>query len=249
MLNSKRLAGSGTKGDRLCNYCGKHSKAFTSSGLDVPIIQELQIKSAGYRSEAICPHCQSKDRERTLLFFLERMTSFFEQTEQKVLHIAPEAKLAEKLKAFLPQGNHYDADLNPENATHEIDITTIPFEDETFDVVICNHVLEHIPDDALAMRELRRVLKHGGFALLQVPISLEIFKTVEDFSITDPVGREAAFGQVDHVRVYGRDYVTRLSRSGWNVRMYYALDFLSAEEIEQFSLIEDEPVFYCEKVN
>ena len=248
-LKRKRLAGNGKKGERLCNYCGNQSKAFTPTGLNVPIIRELNIKSAGTRSQAICPHCLSKDRERTLLFFLERMTGFFEDNNKKVLHMAPEALLSKTIKEFLPENDYYDADLNPEHATHKVDVTAIPFKDKTFDVVICNHVLEHIPDDLLAMGELRRVLKDDGFAILQVPISFTIAQTIEDFSITDPSGREAAFGQVDHVRVYGRDYVTRLSRSGWNVRMYFALDFLSLEEIERYSLIEDEPVFYCEKEN
>lgn len=229
-----------------CNFCEQSSKSFLEDGIDLPIIEEWEIHCAGKRSNALCPNCESKDRERTLLFFLEEMTDLFEQEYPKILHIAPEKELKKVFKEEF-KDSYTNADLNPELADVELDITKISYPKEKFDVVICNHVLEHIPEDIQAMTELNRILKPNGFAILQVPISFKTAKTIEDFSITSPEDREKAFGQFDHVRIYGRDYVNRLELAGWEVQLYYPEDFLSKEEIREYALIPQEPIFYCQK--
>ena len=113
-------------------------------------------------------------------------------------------------------------------------VTKIPFSDDYFDAIICNHVLEHVVDDSKAMTELFRVLKPGGWAILQVPISMVLEETYEDFSIVDPQHREQAFGQADHVRIYAKDYETRLALAGFKVRIF---DWTS--EIDKFGGIKN----------
>jgi len=126
-----------------------------------------------------------------------------------------------------------------------MDITNIPYEDNSFGVILCSHVLEHIPDDRKAMRELYRVLKPGGWAILQVPIIRD--KTFEDFSITKPEDRERVFGQWDHVRAYGKDYRDRLEKAGFKVRVDDYVKRLGADKIKKYALKENEDIYYCEK--
>lgn len=254
-LGAKKTAHRGIhRGDGLvCNFCGKSSKSFLESGNDFPILEKWAVQSTGKRNNALCPNCDSKDRERTLKFFLERNTKLFDNKTQKnkqhkILHIAPEKELSQLLKKQF-KDNYVSGDLDPEAADQKIDITKIDFSENSFDAIICNHVLEHIPKDNQAISELYRVLKPGGFAILQVPISFNTAKTIEDFAITSPAGREEAFGQFDHVRIYGRDYVNRLEQGGWEVRLYYPEDFISEAAIQQYALIEGEPIFYCEKTD
>ena len=120
------------------------------------------------------------------------------------------------------------ADIESPLAKVKMDIHEMPFEDNKFDVVLCNHVLEHVADDMKALAEIKRVLKPGGWAILLVPF----FKPVPDItfsdnSITNPREREKIFGQSDHVRKYGKDYSTRLAMSGMEVdedKFAFALD-------------------------
>jgi ubiquinone/menaquinone biosynthesis C-methylase UbiE len=121
------------------------------------------------------------------------------------------------------------------------------YPDSTFDVVICCHVLEHIPDDKKAMSELFRVLRPGGWAVLQVPIGRAIDKTYEDASITDPKLREKAFGQHDHVRVYGMDYKERLGKAGFSVATYNCLELFGEDIVKRHALEPREDVYMCKK--
>nr|WP_289847887.1 class I SAM-dependent methyltransferase [Aliiglaciecola lipolytica] len=150
--------------------------------------------------------------------FLKHQTSLLSDNI-KVLHFAPETVLSRKLKSIF---SHYiTADLNAKNVDMTIDMTDIPFPDEHFDLIIANHVLEHIPDDKKALNELKRVLKSmSGLAILQVPISLNSEQTYEDFSIDTDEGRLHAFGQEDHVRLYGNDYGDRLKQAGFDVQVF-----------------------------
>jgi ubiquinone/menaquinone biosynthesis C-methylase UbiE len=127
------------------------------------------------------------------------------------------------------------------------DITNIPFEDNSFDIIICNHVLEHIPDDRLAMSELYRVMKKGAWAILQVPIDYNRETTYEDFTITTPEGREKFFGQNDHVRIYGRDYPDRLKSVGFSVMEDDFIKSFSEEEISKFVFTPSELIYFCKK--
>ena len=139
--------------------------------------------------------------------------------------------------------NYISGDLNPLVADRKIDITDINFENNYFDFIICNHVLEHIVDDQKTMRELFRVLKPEGFAILQVPISRKAKETFEDFSITTPGEREKYFGQKDHVRIYGKDYKNRLESIGFKVELYDIKKDLGIQDIKKFGLNEEEILY------
>lgn len=176
-----------------------------------------------YEVDNLCPGCLSLQRHRLLLLYLlgeTRITS----KDLKVLHFAPEEGLKLKLAAIAGPG-YVSIDAHPLSIAEVIgDITAIPFDGDTFDLIICSHVLEHVVDDRGAMRQLARVLRPGGHALLLQPIHDELPKTIEDPTITSPRERLRAFGQLDHVRIYGRDFVPRLEEVGFTVTM---LDYLS----------------------
>ncbi len=198
------------------------------------------------RDNALCPSCLSLERHRVLWLYLKQETDFF-TAPLKVLHVAPELsfmKRFEKLKNL----DYITADIESPLAKVKMDVHDIPFPENTFDVIFCNHVLEHVQDDLKVMSEFKRVLKPGGWALLQSPwYPDEMAVTDEDTSITDPKERERRFGQNDHVRKYGADYPERLSRSGLKVT---GIDFVSTlpEEIQKkYALPITEIVFVGRK--
>ena len=159
----------------------------------------------GYRY-ALCPRCHSTDRERLVYWYIINKTKILNSSKNiRLSHIAPEKNLQKILKSF-SHIKYISGDLNPLVANRKIDITNINFGNDYFDFIICNHVLEHVQDDRKAMSELFRVLKPGGEAILQVPISKYNKETFEDFSIILSEEREKYFGQKDHVRIYGKDY-------------------------------------------
>lgn len=147
----------------------------------------------------------------------------------------------------MPNLDYISADLDSPLAMVKMDITNILFENNSFDVILCSHVLEHIIDDNKAMRELFRVLKPGGWAILQTPIDLKLDKTFEDHSIVSPEERERFFGQSDHVRIYGRDYVNRLLKAGFEVTVESYPKDLSPNIIKKHVLSENEDIFFCTK--
>jgi len=207
-------------GDRYaCPLCASGLKKLLPMGLKLPVLEEKHVIGGGYRLNALCPVCDSSDRERLVYLWLKQKTDLLDRP-QRILHLAPEPSLS---ALFLRMKNpgYLTGDLMNPAAMVRIDVTRIPYDDGHFEAVICNHVLEHVPDDAKAMRELRRVLKPGGRAVRQVPISATRAESYEDDSITDPTGREAAFGQIDHVRIYGHaDYPERLRRAGFDVSIF-----------------------------
>ncbi len=216
-------------GSRYCPVCERWSVRFRSYGY---------VK----RKDAACPHCGSLERHRLVWLHLARATNLFDGQPKKVLHVAPEGSLEPRLKGVLGEG-YLSADLEP-GAMVQMDICDIHYPDESFDVVFCSHVLEHVPDDRRAMRELRRVLKPSGFAVLQVPISVE--QTVEDPSVKDPAERMRRFGHPDHVRRYGRDYPDRLRESGFQVTIKDPRDIVDDSELVPFGVSEiREQVYHC----
>jgi len=164
------------------------------------------------RLNALSPGTLSLERHRQMWLYLQRETDFF-SAPLKVLHIAPEQEFLRRFKK-LPNLDYISADLFSPIVDVKADLLDLPFEDNSFDVVFCNHVLEHIEDDHQAMRELYRVLRTGGWGILQVPLKNANQETYEDFTITDPKERQKHFGQYDHVRWYGMDYFTRLADAG-----------------------------------
>ncbi len=197
------------------------------------------------RENALSPGTNSLERHRLMYLYLKRDTDFFE-APKKVLHVAPEQCFHGRFKKM--DNLDYDtADLNSPIADYSIDIHNIPFDDNTYDVVFCNHVLEHVTDDQKCMSELCRVLKPGGLAIMQVPYIPEQEKTVEDPTITDPKERERLFGQYDHVRKYGKDYADRLEKAGFKVTKVEMEKELTEEEFERYRLPKGEPLYVCSK--
>lgn len=202
-------------------------------------------EGAAVRPYARCPRCQSLERHRLLWLYLRERTDLL-TAKRSVLHFAPEFFFQQKFSR-LPNLHYVAADLNPIMGMQRMDVTAIPCEDATFDVVLCNHVLEHVPDDRRAMREIFRVLKPGGWAILQTPFEADRAQTYEDPSITSPAARIAAFGQEDHVRIYGRDYKDRLEEAGFEVIVdSYTRDMNEAERA-RYGLMAEEDVFMCKK--
>ncbi len=201
------------------------------------------------RKNALSPSTLSLERHRLMWLFLKNETSFFTSSKKiKTLHIAPEQCF---LKIFKKQKNldYITSDLESPIADVKADICNLPFEDDSFDVVFCNHVLEHIPDDKKAMQELFRVLKKGGFGVFQIPQDMSRENTFEDASITDKEERTRVFGQYDHVRVYGRDYFNKLRSIGFKVDEVDYTQRITPKELERFCLMKNEilPVCYKEK--
>jgi hypothetical protein len=187
------------------------------------------------RTNALCPACLSLERHRLIWLFLERDTDFF-LAELKVLHVAPEYCFIKRFKR-LPNLDYTTGDLESPLADVKMDIREIPFGDNTFDAVICNHTLEHVIEDMQAMQEFHRVLKPGGWGVLNSPINEKRDVTYEDASITEPAEREKHFGQRDHVREYGLDYTDRLTQAGFKFNTHDVIAELSDEETDRYALI------------
>ncbi|MFD1614705.1 class I SAM-dependent methyltransferase [Gelatiniphilus marinus] len=197
------------------------------------------------RNNVLSPSTLSLERHRLLWLFLKNETDFF-SSEKKILHFAPEQAFYKRFKT-MKNLNYTTTDLNSPLADVKADICNLPFEDNIYDVILCNHVLEHIPDDRKAMQELYRVLKPNGMAVLQIPQDLNRAETFEDDSITDKKERAEIFGQYDHVRVYGRDYFDKLRSIGFKVEEVDYTSKLSAEAIEKYCLAKGEIIPVCFK--
>lgn len=234
-------------GNRLeCPFCGWHFRRFRPAGFHYPVILEKQVIGGHWHRDNVCPRCLSHARERLAYLFLRDRTSLFKQPG-RVLHVAPEPQLASVLKDS--QNIHYvSADLMGPGVMSHFDIQQMPFPDEAFDVVICNHVMEHVADDSIAMAEVHRILKPGGWALLQVPIALALDRTIEDPTATTELQRIERFGQEDHVRLYARaDYIQRLESAGFTVNTESYRTVLDTAQARRFGLVEGEDVFHCSK--
>jgi SAM-dependent methyltransferase len=197
------------------------------------------------RENVLCPYCLTLERHRLLWLYLQEKTDFFTQPK-KMLHIAPEQCFH---AIFKKQKNldYLTADLESPIADMHFDLHQIPLEDNTFDVIFCNHVLEHVEDDHQCMKELFRVLKPGGMAVLQVPIDYTREKTYEDSSIVSPKAREEAFWQKDHVRLYGLDYPKRLEQAGFIVEVANFAEQLGKEKCERYRIIPHEKLYIGKK--
>jgi len=197
------------------------------------------------RANVLSPSTLSLERHRLLWLYLTRETDFFSKS-LKVLHVAPEQAFYNRFKN---QKNltYITTDLYSPLADVKADLCALPFEDDSFDVIFCNHVLEHIPDDAQAMRELYRVMKKGGWGIFQVPQDINRAHTFEDDTITDPAERTRIFGQYDHVRVYGLDYFDRLRQVGFEVEEIAYSTHLMADEIERYRIVPQEIIPLCKK--
>ena len=213
-----------------CPICSKSFRKFLPYGRINP------------RPNALCPNCLSLERHRLIWLYLKEKTGFFAQ-KQPVLHIAPEGCFIARFAKI--HGDRYiTADIESPLAKVKMDIHKIPFPENTFQAVLCNHVLEHVADDILALKEIARVLKPGGFAIVQVPFFAPVpEKTFSDTSVTDAKIREKMFGQDDHVRRYGKDYTQRIAEAGLQAGEDDFVNTLSEEQRQRYGLVKGEIIF------
>lgn len=212
---------------------GKSFRSFLPYGYENP------------RENVLSPSTLSLERHRLLWLYLKNETDFFTKTHQ-VLHFAPEQAFYKRFRGM--QNIAYTTtDLNSPLADVKADICNLPFEDNAFDVILCNHVLEHIPNDTKAMQELYRVMKPGGWGIFQIPQDLKRENTFEDDTITDKKERAKIFGQYDHVRIYGRDYFDKLRSVGFTVEEVDYTSVLPKEDVEKYRLAKGEIIPFVSK--
>lgn len=205
---------------------GRRFKSFLPYGYEQP------------RDNVLSPFTLSLERHRLLWLYLKNETDFF-TAPLKVLHFAPEQAFYKRFRK-LKNLEYTTTDLNSPLADVKADICNLPFEDNSYDVIFCNHVLEHIPDDTTAIKEMYRVLKKGGWGIFQIPQDLQRTETFEDDSITDTKERARIFGQYDHVRIYGRDYFDKLRAIGFRIEEVDYTAALTPSEIDTYRLAKGE---------
>ncbi len=199
------------------------------------------------RPNAKCPFCYANERMRIVCLYFNHHPEMFRDS-MNLLHVAPEEILYNRFSA--KDINYYPVDLNPAShltQTVQMDLTDLKYADEYFDAVFCSHVLEHIVDDRVAMKEIYRTLKKGGWAILNVPYNQGVYNTYEDDTITSPGDRLKHFGQVDHVRCYGTDYFNRLSFAGFEVELIHYNRHFSKEDQLRYGLKDNEVIIFCKK--
>jgi SAM-dependent methyltransferase len=203
-----------------CPCCGRAFRAFIRSG-----------------KNRKCPRCNSYQRHRLLALFLKNKTDIFSEG-LKVLHVAPEHGLQSQLKSFHGP-NYISIDVDAPFAELKMDVTELQFEDNSFDVILCYHVLEKVPDDRKAISEFFRVLKPGGWGIIQVPLEPDLPVTVEDPTVSSFEARHKLYGEWDDVRLYGRDYYQRLEEAGFELRISDYCEELDNETIARNVLRKD----------
>jgi len=234
-----------------CSLCGSSVRTLINSGRDLPILRELEV-IGGFRAGDTCPVCFMGARTRLVGYYLENEALRNSKGLQRILHVAPEAWLTTIIRRHPGNIDYVAADLHPGHYEGSLevvqaDITNLPWNTNSFDLVICNHVLEHVPDDRKAMGELYRVMRPGGSAILQVPMAIKLGTTIEDPSVQCPKERERRFGQSDHVRIYGSDYFDRLRSAKFRVEMINPVTAWGLGAVERLHLDPDERVFLARK--
>lgn len=237
----------------LIKFSGLFSRVFriwySGKSHECPICESQFRKFMPYgietRSNVLCPKCLSLERHRLIWLYLKKETDFF--TKQiKFLHVAPEQCFHTRFRNA-ENIEYVTADLESPLADLHFDLHKIPLEDDSFDFFMCNHVLEHVEDDYMVMKEIKRILKPGGVAILQVPQDYSLDVTYEDSTITDPLEREKHFLQKDHVRLYGLDYPNRLRSVGFEVEEISYPNQLGEELSELYRLPVDEILYLARK--
>lgn len=217
-----------------CPVCERSFSKFLSYGSDLK-----------HRENVLCPYDLTLERHRLMWLYLKNETDFF-TAKQKLLHIAPEQCFHKTFKK-MENIDYLTGDLESPIADMHFDLHEIPLEDNQFDIVFCNHVLEHVNDANQCMRELYRVMKPGGWGIFQVPQDMTREETYEDPAITSPEEREKHFWQKDHVRLFAKDYPEWLKRAGFNVTEFHPKEQFSKEEIERYRLMENEVLYIASK--
>jgi SAM-dependent methyltransferase len=216
-----------------CPVCKSQFKKFVPYGRTNP------------RENALCPNCLALERHRLMWLYLQEKTNFFD-APHKVLHVAPEHCFIHRFEA-MKNLDYVTADIESPLAQVKMDIHAIPFESNTFDVAFCNHVMEHVADDHQAMKELCRVLKPNGWAIIQSPMDTSRSTTFEDASITSEADREKYYWQKDHVRLFGLDYAQRLEKAGFQVTEDPFVKELGQQVVSRYALPSEEIIYFCRK--
>lgn len=219
---------------RFCPVCRSHLSAFMPWGSPEP------------RPEVYCPVCTSHERHRLIFLYFASRPELFARPRLRLLHVAPEEALAQYFRGK-PNVDYLSGDLESPDAMVHFDLTCLPFAADSFDAIYCSHVLEHIPNDRTAMAELYRILRPGGWAILQVPLDIGRYETWEDWSVQSPEARERAFGQRDHVRLYGLDYADRLRSAGFDLTVDTFVRKLPPADVQRYGLVPHEDVYFCKK--
>ena len=229
-----------------CPFCNYSSKDLSTIGVHSVILEKMEVIGGGIRKGG-CFKCGAVDRVKLIYAYLEYELNFFKKNkDEKVLHIAPEKQISDR---FIKNkfSEYFCGDFFTEGYVYpsyvvKMNILNLPFHENYFDFIICNHVFEHIIHDIDAMKELYRVLRKGGRGILQVPISKKITQTIEDFAVTEPSERAKVFGQYDHVRIYGCDYKERLESAGFTVNIINI-----SNKYKKFGLISNEDIYLIKK--
>lgn len=235
--------------DYHCVFCGGSCARFLPAGHARPAFERLDVVGGGLRENGKCPRCSSNNRARLVLLYLKTQTKIFE-TATRLLHIAPDGSLA----AALARADTIDyvcggLNLDPIRAYHplKIDVTAIPFEEDSFDTVLCNHVMSDVRNDELGFREIHRILHPGGMAILQVPIALKLTETQEAPEDMRPAEIARQFGHSEYIRMYGPDYDDKLRHVGFRVERHNPFEEKWLPDIERHGLDSREWVYACVK--
>ncbi len=230
-------------GQYYCIICGHPVEHFLPGQVaNSKLFKTHTVIGAGYRENMLCPYCHCMDRERWLYFVLTMNTDIF-TSSCHVLHFAPESHIKERMKSNKII-SYIAADLLPKDDEIQVDITDIPFQNNTFDYVIANHVLEHIGDEKKAIMELKRVLKQTGKLIISFPICTDM-RTIEKEGVESEEEREELYGQKDHVRLYGFDFKERLLKYGIEVSTLSPKDYFDDDTIKKLGFIENDVIIIC----
>lgn len=233
-----------------CYICKKKLRRFVPYGRGIKavplLLRELRVVGSDVENFS-CPHCDCTDRERHLSMYFDRLQLWSRIRGGAVIHFAPEVQLSELIKQAAP-GLYVKADLNPKTPdTQKIDITKVPYPDGTFDVVVCNHVLEHLPSDAEALSEISRVLKPGGIAIVQTPFSPLLDTSIVSPLINDDQLRRRYYGEVDHYRLYGNDLFEKFRHAGLTVTLFSHNDVLKDYDHRYYGVNPEEDLILVTK--
>lgn len=231
-----------------CPICNGNWNEWIESGFDYPVLNEVEIIGGGRRKH-LCQNCAAPDRLRMIFSYMKSETSILNPISKiSILHVAPERQLLEILMTK-NKIEYYPCDkFNFNEIVKEADINDLKFSSNKFDYIICNHVLEHIQTDLKAMSELYRVLKKNGKAIVQIPYSTKIKKSIEDASVNNDESRKEKFGQWDHVRIYSKkDYIERLNKIGFKVKTINPFQNKFAYSPIKLGLNPKEDLFILEK--
>jgi SAM-dependent methyltransferase len=236
-----------------CPFCKGTYRKLLHGGENLPFFKDHKIIGGGRRPNMLCPRCHSTDRDRLIYYYLTS-NNLLSKKNISLLHISPEPSIKKYLKTFSNinyvsgdkfekgyNGHYYDKD------TKSLDLTALSFPENSFDIIICNHVLEHIVDENKALDEIYRVLKPDGWAILQVPIASELEQTRENNADSDEK-RILLYGQRDHVRLYGMDYLFRLTTHGFKVENWSPENNFNQNQLNRYAINALEKVFIASKL-